>query len=105
MKLSKSIITKIQKNRFYRAGQWQLFYVVKYMDNTKRNYILSFDDYQSAIENYRDWIKDKSDSIHKETHTILLWNTIVGGAEITEVVKYNVQKNITDYKQVDLQVF
>lgn len=93
MKLSKSIITEIQKQPTHNQFSFEMFYKVTYMDDTTKTYLLPTDDFSVAREWYKEWSKNFNESIHKVVHLALLRNTREG----TIVEQYNVKKCVTDY--------
>lgn len=96
MKLNKSIIAEIKKHDEYLDAEYQIFYKVKYMDDTVKAHMLSFTDYQSAISKYHKWYNPDNDTIIKEAHTVLLEHRAIDGRH-TLVLKYNIVKNLTSY--------
>ncbi len=93
MKLTKGIITEIKKENQHKKFRFEMFYKVKYMDNTTKSYLLPTDDYTTAREWFRDWSSNLNDRIHKEVHIVLLQNN----GDVTSVESYKVHKALTDY--------
>lgn len=94
MKLTKSIIAEIKKHHNHKLMAYEMFYKVKYMDDTTKTYLLPSDDYDTAIEWYNEWTKNYKETIHKEVHCVFLRKTLQG---TSSVIKYNVKKSVSDY--------
>ncbi len=95
MKLTKSIITEIKKIDNHMSTKYEMFYKVKYMDDTTKSYLLSSDEWSTALGWYTEWSNGFKENIHKEIHCVLLTNSKLN--QSTHVDKYNVKKSVTDY--------